>query len=96
MQIGEVAELLGVTTQTLRNWHNSGKFRACVNPATRHRYYKCEKVREFLAEILKSDETWILQSAQVSEEKTSVPSESVVLDTPLLPIDSNHIFYLRS
>src|SRR5262249_23141349 len=37
--IGEAAEYLGVTTQTLRRWHDEGSFRATFVSPGGHRFY---------------------------------------------------------
>lgn len=95
LQIGQVADILGVTTQTLRNWHNSGKFRACVNPNSGHRYYKIEKVREFLATLTASDETWISQNVQEKEEKKNVPYVRDAYASPQKLVDCTPMFNLR-
>lgn len=39
LRLGEVAEILGVSPETVRNWTASGKLAALRTPG-RHRYYK--------------------------------------------------------
>ena len=40
LSTGEIAERLGVTPHTIRNWHKSGKLvPEYVDPETNHRYY---------------------------------------------------------
>lgn len=51
LRIGEVAELLGVTTGTLRNWDDSGKLKAYRNPINNYRLYKPEDIELFLRKI---------------------------------------------
>lgn len=51
LTIKEVAKILGVTTQTLRNWDRSGKFRAYRNPLNDYRVYKIEQVELFLRKV---------------------------------------------
>lgn len=38
--IGEAAELLGVSTETIRNWTSAGKLAAVVTPGGHRRYRK--------------------------------------------------------
>ena len=47
MTIGEVAETLGVTQVTLRNWDKSGKLKA-VRTVGRHRRYKISDIQRFI------------------------------------------------
>jgi len=51
LTIKEVAKILGVTPQTLRNWDKSGKLRAYRNPINNYRVYKPEQIKIFLREI---------------------------------------------
>ncbi len=43
LTIKEVANLLGVTPLTLRNWDQKGKLRALRNPINNYRVYKVER-----------------------------------------------------
>lgn len=45
--IGEAAGLLGVSTETIRNWTNAGKLAAVVTPGG-HRRYRREDVEAAL------------------------------------------------
>ncbi len=47
----EVAELLGVTTLTLRNWDKAGKLKAYRNPINNYRVYKPEEIELFIRKI---------------------------------------------
>ena len=49
--IKEVAEILGVTPLTLRNWDNKGKLKAHRNPINNYRVYKTEEIELFLRKI---------------------------------------------
>ena len=49
--IKEVAQILGVTPLTLRNWDNQGKLKAHRNPINNYRLYKAEEVELFLRKI---------------------------------------------
>lgn len=50
--VGEAAERLGVTTETLRNWDRSGKLVPLRNPVTGYRYYLVSQLEEFLKEAI--------------------------------------------
>jgi len=50
LRIGTVAEMLGVTVQTLRNWDTSGKLRAQRSPGGQ-RYYVSEDIQRFMLDI---------------------------------------------
>lgn len=43
--------MLGVTTQTLRNWDKKGKLRALRNPLNNYRIYKPEDIELLLRKI---------------------------------------------
>ena len=51
LTIKEVAEILGVTPLTLRNWDKTGKLRAYRNPINHYRVYKPEEIELFLRKI---------------------------------------------
>lgn len=51
LTIKEVAKILGVTPQTLRNWDKSGKLKPYRNPINNYRVYKPEQIKLFLREI---------------------------------------------
>jgi len=51
LTVKEVAKILGVTTQTLRNWDRKGKLRALRNPLNNYRIYKPEDIELFLRKI---------------------------------------------
>jgi len=50
MMVGEAAEVLGVTTETLRNWDRSGKLVPLRNPLTGYRYYMASQLEELFKE----------------------------------------------
>lgn len=50
----EVAEILGVTTLTLRNWDKKGLLAAYRNPLNNYRMYRYADVADLLAEIRKT------------------------------------------
>jgi site-specific DNA-methyltransferase (adenine-specific) len=49
--IKEAAEILGVTTLTLRNWDKSGKFKASRHPMNNYRVYKLSALEEIVQDI---------------------------------------------
>jgi len=51
LTVKEVADSLGVTPLTLRNWDKSGKLRAYRNPLNNYRIYKPEDIELFLRKI---------------------------------------------
>ena len=48
--IGKFAKEIGVTTKTLRNWHESGKLIPCKISESGHRYYSDLQLKEYLGE----------------------------------------------
>lgn len=51
LTIGEVAEKLGVSTETLRRWDKMGKFPSQRNPINNYRYYSVEQVEKLVREM---------------------------------------------
>ncbi len=49
--IRQAAKILGVTPLTLRNWDNSGRFKATRHPINNYRVYKIADIEKLLAEI---------------------------------------------
>jgi excisionase family DNA binding protein len=49
--IKEAAEILGVSTLTLRNWDKSGKFPANRHPMNNYRVYKLSSLEELIRDI---------------------------------------------
>lgn len=52
LKIGEVAELVGVSTQTLRSYHAKGIFVPAIVFDSGHRKYSVEQVEKFIEETL--------------------------------------------
>ena len=48
LTIGQAAELLGVSTWTLRNWDKSGKLKTLRHPKSGYRIYRHEDLRSLL------------------------------------------------
>lgn len=64
LSIGEFAEAIGKTTQTIRNWDNSGYLKPAKIGLGGHRYYTQEQVDRYLGKkecikkiIIKDEET---------------------------------------
>ena len=51
LKVKEVADLLGVTPLTLRNWDKKGKLKALRNPINNYRVYRSEDIELFLRKI---------------------------------------------
>ncbi|PIR71854.1 MAG: MerR family DNA-binding transcriptional regulator [Candidatus Nealsonbacteria bacterium CG10_big_fil_rev_8_21_14_0_10_37_25] len=51
LTVREVADSLGVTSLTLRNWDKSGKLKAYRNPINNYRLYKPEDIELLLRKI---------------------------------------------
>jgi excisionase family DNA binding protein len=49
--IKQAAKILGVSTLTLRNWDNSGKFPAGRHPISNYRVYKIEDIDAILSQM---------------------------------------------
>ena len=49
--VKEVAEMLGVTPLTLRNWDKRGRLKAYRNPINNYRIYKLGDIELFLRRI---------------------------------------------
>lgn len=49
--IKEAAEILGVSTLTLRNWDKSGKFPANRHPMNNYRVYKLSALEKIIQDI---------------------------------------------
>lgn len=51
LTVKEVAELIGVTPLTLRNWDRDGKLKALRNPINNYRVYRPEDIELFQRRI---------------------------------------------
>lgn len=51
LTIKQVAEFIGVTPLTLRNWDKSGKLVARRNPMNNYRMYRREDIEDLVGEI---------------------------------------------
>ena len=51
LKIGDAADFLGVSTNTLRNWQQKGIIKVYLNPKNRYRLYKKEDLEALLNSI---------------------------------------------
>lgn len=51
LRIKEAADLLGVSTSTLRNWEKQGKLKVHRDPNSNYRLYKKSDLEKFLKSI---------------------------------------------
>ncbi len=70
--IKKAAQMLGVSTLTLRNWDNTGKFPAGRHPISNYRVYLLEDVEKLLEDMGRMD---IVSRSR--KEKNSVKKLSV-------------------
>ena len=49
--IKQAAKILGVSTLTLRNWDNNGKFPAGRHPISNYRVYRIEDIEQILIQM---------------------------------------------
>lgn len=47
LSIAQVADMLGVSKETLRRWDNSGKLRSIRNPMNNYRFYNKDQLKQF-------------------------------------------------
>lgn len=66
ISIGEAAEILGVSIDTLRRWDNSGKFPAEKTEGG-HRLYSRQKIDLYLSDVFTLAEEWCARGGDISE-----------------------------
>src|SRR4030067_1080260 len=59
LTIGQAAEYLGVSLNTLRRWDESGKLVAIKKEGGTHRYYREEDLEIFASDLMKFASEWI-------------------------------------
>ena len=64
LKIGEAAEILGVSIDTLRRWDESGKLIAIKKEGGTHRYYREKDIEIFASDLFKFASDWISQGAE--------------------------------
>lgn len=52
MTVGDAAQYLGVSIQTLRRWDSSGKLKSLRGPASKYRYYRIEDLEPFRTALM--------------------------------------------
>lgn len=52
LRIDEAANLLGISTQTLRNWEKRGELIPYRNPVNNYRMYKVSQIEEFIEKMV--------------------------------------------
>jgi len=56
LTIRQAADLIGVSTSTLRAWDRAGKLKTARNPMNRYRLYRRQDIEALLARIQKTAE----------------------------------------
>jgi DNA repair protein RadD len=56
LSVGDAADYLGVSIQTLRRWDNSGKLKSTRHPASKYRYYLLADLEPFRTKLLAAPE----------------------------------------
>jgi excisionase family DNA binding protein len=64
LKIGEAAEILGVSIDTLRRWDESGKLKAIRKEGGTHRYYREKDIEIFASDLFKFASDWIKEGAE--------------------------------
>lgn len=64
LKIGEAAEILGVSIDTLRRWDESGKLTAIKKEGGTHRYYREKDIEIFASDLFRFASDWINQGAE--------------------------------
>ena len=69
ISIGEAAESMGVSVDTLRRWDASGYLKAAIRTAGGHRLYSTTQLQYFLSDLIKLGFGWV-------ERQETIPSQS--------------------
>ena len=54
--VGDAADYLGVSIQTLRRWDSSGKLKSTRHPASKYRYYLLADLEPYRTKLLAAPE----------------------------------------
>lgn len=73
LTIGQVANMIGISIQTLRRWDESGKLSSVRKKKTGHRYYRKDAVEEFIRDNVK-DLFKLAKRWAISESENRLPS----------------------
>ena len=65
LTIGQAAEIIGVSVQTLRRWDDSGKLSSIRKKATGHRYYSRKDIELYLKNNVKPYHLLILYAIHI-------------------------------
>ncbi len=65
LKISEAAEILGVSTDTLRRWDESGKLTAIRKEGGTHRYYREKDLEIFASDLFKLASDWASQETEI-------------------------------
>jgi superfamily II DNA or RNA helicase len=73
LSVGDAADYIGVSIQTLRRWDNSGKLKSTRHPASKYRYYLLADLEPFRTKLLAAPENnpdigRLFQTAQANIE----------------------------
>lgn len=67
LNIGQAAEILGVSIDTLRRWDESGKLVAIRKDGGTHRYYREEDLEIFASDLFKFAFEWVTDKTEFPE-----------------------------
>ncbi len=65
VNIGQAAEILGVSIDTLRRWDKSGKLVAIRKEGGTHRYYREKDLEVFKSDLIKIASDWVYRNAEL-------------------------------
>ena len=66
--IGEAAELLGVSINTLRRWDESGRLSSVRNKPGGKRYYRRKDIEVFKSELFKLAQEWVISESELPSD----------------------------
>ncbi|MEK9182234.1 MAG: helix-turn-helix domain-containing protein [Patescibacteria group bacterium] len=67
LNIKQAAEILGVSTLTLRNWDKNGKFPAIRHPINNYRVYKIDDLKKLMESFGQKQQNTIISKAQAKK-----------------------------
>jgi len=89
LTIGEAAEFLGISVDTLRRWDKSGKLVAIKKKGGTHRYYAKEDLEMLSGDLLKLANKWAVLGGEIPQ--VFYCSNSAVFQTSLLKMQDSLI-----
>ena len=93
-RIGDFAEMIGVTQQTLRNWDKLGKLKPHYVSAGRYRYYSQVQLNELMRKKLK--ERIVVGYARVSSSKQKDDLERQIENVKMYMLAKGYSFEIIS